>query len=89
MELTPAELTALVGLVSMIIGTIGGRLIDNIINNKKLRVDEVLALREDIDEADENLDHWKSRYFDLREKNLELESTIDKLEIQLKKYTGN
>jgi len=89
MELTPAELTAIVGVISVIIGTIGGRLIDNVINNKKLRADEVLALREDMDEADENLDHWRSRYFDLREKNLELEATIDKLEIELKKYTGN
>jgi len=85
MDLTTGEVTAIVGVASVIVGTIGGRYLDRITKKDELTNEEVLALREDMDDADESLDDWKLKYFDLREKNLELQSHIDKLEIEITK----
>jgi hypothetical protein len=83
MDLSAGELTAIVGIISVIIGTVGGRYFDSLIKKNEIRKDEVLALTEDIDDADNLLDEWRLKYFDLREKNLDLEAKIDRLEILL------
>jgi len=83
MDLSTGEVTAIVGVASVIIGTIGGRYYDTLMKKNEFKVNEVLALREDIDDADHSLDEWKLKYFDLREKNLDLEAKIDRLEILL------
>jgi hypothetical protein len=85
MDLSTGEVTAIVGVASVIVGTIGGRYLDRITKKDELTNEEILALREDMDDADESLDDWKLKYFDLREKNLELQSHIDKLEIEITK----
>ena len=85
MDLSAGQVTAIVGVASVIVGTIGGKYLDKITKRDELTVEEVLALREDIDNADESLDDWKLKYFDLREHTLELQATIDKLQIELLK----
>ena len=85
MDLSTGEVTAIVGVASVIVGTIGGRYLDRITKKDQLQVEEVLALREDIDEADDTVDEWRLKYYDMREKNLELEAEIDKLQIELEK----
>ena len=86
MDLSTGEVTAIVGVASVIVGTIGGRYLDRLTKKDELTSEEILALREDMDDADDTLDNWKLKYFDLREKNLELQSNIDKLEIELAKF---
>lgn len=85
MDLSTGEVTAIVGVASVIVGTIGGRYLDRLTKKDELTSEEILSLREDMDDADESLDDWKLRYFDLREKNLDLQATIDRLEIELAK----
>jgi hypothetical protein len=87
MDLSAGELTAIVGIISVIIGTVGGRYFDSLIKKSEIRKDEFLALTEDIDDADNLLDEWRLKYFDLREKNLDLESKIDRLEILLHNHS--
>ena len=89
MDLSPAVIAAIVGIISVILGTFGGKFFDNLISNRKIVADSTLALIEDIDEANEALAEWKNKHFDLREKNLELEHRIDELSIQILKLSDN
>lgn len=85
MDLTTGEVTAIVGVASVIVGTIGGRYLDRLIKRDEITNEQILSLKEDIDDADETLNDWKLKYFDLREKNLELQAEVDRLEIELHK----
>ena len=89
MDLSTGEVTAIVGVASVIIGTIGGRYFDNLTKKSEIEKDEKLALTEDIDDADSLLDEWKLKYFDLRERSLELQAKINKLEIEIAKKNIN
>jgi hypothetical protein len=85
MDLTTGEVTAIVGVASVIVGTIGGKYLDRLSKRDDMSKEELLALREDIDDADIHLDNWKLKYFDLREQNLDLQANIDALEIEIAK----
>jgi peptidoglycan hydrolase CwlO-like protein len=89
MDLSPAMITALVAILSVIIGTFGGKYLDSLISKRRIVADTTLALTEDIDEVDELLSDWKNKYFDLRQENLKLEHRINELSIEILKLKNN
>jgi len=89
MDLSPATITAIVAVLSVIIGTFGGKYLDSLISKRRIVADTTLALTEDIDEVDELLSDWKNKYFDLRQENLKLEHRINELSIEILKLKHN
>ena len=94
MELGSTELTALVGLAAAVTGTIGGKFLDNYMQKRKMGMDlasqirseqraEVLTLRSELGDAEEQLDEWKEKYFELKEENARQQVALDHLQEQI------
>lgn len=94
MELQAAELAAIVGITSALIGTVGGKLFDNYMQRKKLTVDvssqirseqqaEIFDLREELSATESKLDQWREKFFELKSENITQQALIENLQDQI------
>jgi predicted nuclease with TOPRIM domain len=94
MELGPAEIAAIVGVVGAIVGGVGGKAFDNYMEKRKMGMDlasqirseqraEVLTLRSELDDTEENLDEWREKYYELKEENVRQQTMMDGLQDQI------
>lgn len=89
-----AMITALVGLFGAVIGTLGTKMVD-VYMTKKVRTQdlasqirseqraEVLTLRSELDDTEEQLDEWKDKYYELKQENARQQIMLDNLQDQL------
>ena len=90
----PAVLTAIVGVIAAIIGTVGGKVFDNYMQKRKMAMDygsqirseqraEIMSLRSELEDTEEKVDDWRDRYFELKEQNVQQQAMIDDLQVQI------
>jgi len=94
MELGPAEIAALVGVIGAIVGGVGGKAFDNYMDKRKMGMDlasqirseqraEVLTLRSELDNTEEDLDEWREKYYEIKEENVKQQTMMDGLQVQI------
>jgi len=88
------DATIWVALISAIIGTLGTKIVDAYIarrvaekditiHNLDYKRQEFLSLEKELDEAEDDVDSWKEKYYALKEQNLILKAYIAHLDPDL------
>lgn len=78
---------AWIALIGTVVGTIGLKVAEHFLGKGRIKIDdaakirdelrlEITANKQEIKELEEELDKWKSAYFDLREKQIELQTQL-------------
>ena len=88
------DATIWVALISAIIGTLGTKIVDASIARRLSEKDltihsldsnrqELLSIEQELDQAEDDVDSWKEKYYALKEQNLILKAYIAQLDPDL------
>jgi peptidoglycan hydrolase CwlO-like protein len=96
----PAVIAAMVGVFGAIVGTLGAKIIDFFMNKRNRAQDlatqmrseqreEIVTLRSELDNTEDQLDDWKIKFFELKEENVSQQAMLENLQDQINEWKNS
>jgi peptidoglycan hydrolase CwlO-like protein len=96
----PAVIAAMVGVLGAIVGTLGAKIVDFFMNKRNREQDlatqmrseqreEIITLRSELDDTEDQLDDWKIKYFELKEENVSQQAMLESLQDQIDEWKNS